>query len=158
MKLIQILHDSCAGCRICEMVCSLVHEGECSTTKSRVRIFRDEEFGNNLVSLCQQCADAHCLDSCSFGALSRNEKTGAIVVDDASCTACEECIVACPIGAIHMDNEKNIVFKCDLCGGDPKCVKFCARETITLRDVDPASPERELFMAETSKLLSHMKA
>ncbi len=153
MKLIEILHSNCVGCRLCEMICSLSHEDECSTTKSRIRIVRDEEFGNNLVSLCMQCTDAYCIESCTFGALSRDEKTGAVVVDDKSCTGCEECIAVCPVDGLSLDKEKGIVFKCDLCGGDPECVKFCSRNTLTLKDTDITSPERKSFMTETSKLL-----
>ena len=156
MKLIEIVHNNCVGCRLCGMICSLTHEGECSITKSRIRIVRDEEFGNNLVSLCIQCADAYCLDSCTFGALSRDEKTGAVVVDDKLCTGCEECVAACPVGGPSLDKDRNIVFKCDLCGGDPECVKFCSREALILRDIDPASPDRKSFMEETSKLLSQV--
>ncbi|MFC1958796.1 4Fe-4S dicluster domain-containing protein [Chloroflexota bacterium] len=138
------------------MVCSLVHEGECSTVKSRIRTVRDEEFGNNMVSLCLQCADADCIESCTFGALSRDEETGVVAVDDKSCTACEECVVACPVGAIYPNKEKDTVFKCDLCGGDPECVKFCSREALILKDIDPASADRKSFRAETSKLLAQM--
>ena len=157
MKLIEVFHDNCVGCRLCEMVCSLVHEGECSTAKSRIRIYRDEEFGNNLVSLCIQCPDAYCLESCTSGALSRDERTGAVVVDDQSCTTCEACVVACPVGAVYLNTEKDTVFKCDLCGGDPECVQVCAREALILKDVDLASPDRKSFVAETSKLLSQMR-
>ena len=53
-----------------------------------------------------------------------------------------------------MDKEKNIVFKCDLCGGDPECVKTCSRGALILKDTDINSPDRKSFMAETSKLLS----
>ncbi len=105
-----------------------------------------------------EVSHSNCLDSCTYGALSRDEKTGAIVVDDKSCTACEECVVACPIGAIYLNKEKDITFKCDLYGGDPECVKFCSREALTLKDIDPSSPERKSFKTETSRLLLQMKA
>jgi len=157
MNLIEVLHDKCVGCRLCEMVCSLVHEGECSTTKSRIRIFRDEEFGNNLVSLCIQCAEPYCVESCAYGALSRDGETGVVLVDDKLCSGCEVCLVACPLGAVSLDKEKDIVFKCDLCGGDPECVKVCSREALVVKDVDPASPDRKSFMEETSKLLHQRK-
>ncbi len=156
MKLIEILHSNCTGCRLCEMICSLFHEDECSTTKSRIRIFRDEEFGNNLVSLCIQCAEGYCVESCPETALSRDPKTGAVLVDDTLCTgaSCEACVDACPLGAISLDKERDIVFKCDLCGGDPQCVKFCSRDALAFKDTDITSPERKSFMAETGKLLS----
>jgi Fe-S-cluster-containing hydrogenase component 2 len=42
------------------------------------------------------------------------------------------------------------VFKCDLCDGDPKCVKFCSSGAIQF--VDPAeSPERKKVIAERFK-------
>ncbi|MFC2072707.1 4Fe-4S dicluster domain-containing protein [Chloroflexota bacterium] len=156
MKLIEIIHGNCVGCLLCEMICSLVKEGECSTAKSRSRIVRDEEFGNNVVSLCIQCAEAYCVESCPLAALSRDSETGAVLVDDELCNGCEACVVACPIGAIYLDKEKDTVFKCDLCGGDPECVKFCSRGALTLKDTDIDSPERKSFMEETEKLLSQV--
>lgn len=154
MKLIEVSHDKCVGCRLCEFVCSLVHEDECSTSKSRIRIHRDEEFGNNLVSVCSQCEEAHCIDNCALGALSRDEKTGAVVMDNSLCNGCEACLVACPVGATFLDHEKELAFRCDLCGGDPECVKWCSRNAITLADADITSPARKSFMAETAKLLA----
>ena len=156
MKLIEISHSKCVGCRLCEMICSLSHEGECSTTRSRIRIVRDEEFGNNLVSLCMQCAGSYCVESCPYDALSRDPQTGGVLVDDKLCDGCEACVDACPLGAISLDRERGVVFKCDLCGGDPKCVKFCSRDALTSKDTDITSPERESFMAETGKLLSQV--
>ena len=154
MKLIKVIHSRCVGCRLCEMMCSLIHEGECSTSKSRIRIVRDEEFGNNLASLCTQCDEAYCVESCPTGALNRDPGTGAVLVDEASCNGCEACLVVCPLGAIYMNNETSTVFKCDLCGGDPECVKFCSRSTLTLEEADIDSPDRKSFMAETTELLA----
>ncbi len=136
------------------MVCSLYHEQECSTTRSRIKIIRDEEFGNNLVSICIQCVEAYCMESCPLGALSRDEKTGAVLVDDKLCNGCEACIAACPLGAIHLDSDKGIVFKCDLCGGDPECAKMCTRETLIMKVDDIDSPARKTLMGEMSRLLS----
>lgn len=154
MKLIDISHNNCVGCRLCEFVCSLVHENECSTTMSRIRILRDEEFGNNLVSLCMQCEEAHCLNSCAYDAISRDEKTGAVLIDSKLCNGCEACLVVCPVNAVFFDKQKNLAFKCDLCGGDPECVKFCSRQALKLKETDFTSPDRKAFMTETSKLLS----
>jgi Fe-S-cluster-containing hydrogenase component 2 len=35
------------------------------------------------------------------------------------------CITACPFGVISLHPEKHVAIKCDLCGGDPECVKHC---------------------------------
>lgn len=96
------------------------------------------------------------MESCAYGALSRNSNTGAVLVDDQLCNGCEACVVACPLRAVSLDQEKKIVLKCDLCGGDPECIKVCSREALVVKDTDPASQERKSFMAEASKALSQM--
>ncbi len=158
MKLIEVYPNNCTGCRCCEMVCSLQHEQECSATKSRIKILRDEEFGNHLVLLCMQCAEAYCVQSCPLEALRRDKATGAILVDNELCNGCEACVVACPSGVISLDRDKDIVFICDLCGGDPECVKICDREALLLNEVDPTSPDRKSFIEETAKLSLKMQA
>jgi carbon-monoxide dehydrogenase iron sulfur subunit len=35
-----------------------------------------------------------------------------------------------PLGAIEVDPVKHTAFKCDLCGGDPECVKICLAEAL----------------------------
>jgi anaerobic carbon-monoxide dehydrogenase iron sulfur subunit len=156
VKLIEVIHSHCVGCRLCEMICSLVHEQECSTTKSRIKIIRDEEFGNNWVSVCLQCEHAECMESCNYGALRRNSQTGSMVVDDQLCNGCEACVAACPLGSVTLDKERRVVFMCDLCGGDPECIKVCSREALIEKDTEPAAQERKSLLAETSKALSQV--
>lgn len=153
MKLIEVNLDKCTGCRLCEMVCSLSHEPECSTAKSRIKIVKDQEFGNNLVQLCIQCYEAPCIESCPLEALYRNEESGVVLLDEATCNGCGICIEACPLGALFFDEERSTVLKCDLCEGDPKCVKVCSTGALIVKDEDIASPTRKSFVEETSKLL-----
>ncbi len=49
------------------------------------------------------------------------------------------------------------VFICDLCGGDPECVKWCASEALTIKDVEFPSPARKSVIEERSKLLLKMQ-
>jgi Fe-S-cluster-containing hydrogenase component 2 len=44
-KILMIDVKKCTGCRICELVCSLSHDGECNPLKSRIRVFNIEEEG-----------------------------------------------------------------------------------------------------------------
>ena len=89
-------------------------------------------------------------------ALRRDEATGVVLVDTKVCTGCEACLVACPLNALFMDREKGTVFKCDLCGGDPECVKVCTRDAIVLKEGDIASPARKAFMEKVPELMRKM--
>ena len=35
------------------------------------------------------------------------------------------CVAACPFGNMLWDDVYHCVQKCDLCGGEPRCVPFC---------------------------------
>ena len=154
MQLIEVQASNCTGCRLCEMACSLIHEGECSTSRSRIRVFRDEEFGNNLISICLHCADPCCIESCLYGALHRDTETGVVGVDTTSCIGCGDCIIACPLSVL--DKERATVLKCDLCGGDPECVKVCFSGALLLKDLDPGSPVRKTLREVTSRQMQEM--
>ena len=78
---------------------------------------------------------------------------GVVVVDSSICTGCGECITACPLHALSLDEEKPVVFKCELCGGDPECVKWCDRGVLVHQEVDLDSPARKAFVDEVSKRL-----
>ena len=45
-------------------------------------------------------------------------------LNEEKCIGCLACVDACPFGAIQI-NPDGDVLKCDLCGGDPVCVKYC---------------------------------
>jgi Fe-S-cluster-containing hydrogenase component 2 len=41
------------------------------------------------------------------------------------------CTVACPFGNAVCDAASGSIIKCDMCKGDPECVKFCPSEALT---------------------------
>jgi Fe-S-cluster-containing dehydrogenase component len=92
--------------------------------RSRVRAYSLSEE-RNIPILCLQCEDAACVQACPVEALVRNERTGAIEVREDRCIQCLACVPACPFGNIAVDPSTEMVVKCDLCGGDPMCAKFC---------------------------------
>ncbi len=114
----------CSGCQRCELVCSLKHEGQMWPEASRIRVFMYFP-GVEVPHLCAQCHDYPCVSSCPEDALSVDDKTSAVLVDQELCTSCGNCIDACPgtIPILHPETEKALI--CDLCGGDPECVKVC---------------------------------
>ena len=66
-----------------------------------------------------------------MGALLKDEK-GVIRVDEYKCNGCGWCIRACKFGAITLHPTKKVAMTCDLCDGDPKCVKLCPFEDALL--------------------------
>lgn len=114
----------CSGCRLCEIACSIKHEGRIWPEASRVRVFMLVP-GVEVPHLCAQCSDYPCIEVCPVSALSAHEETGAVIVDNEKCTACGLCIDACPGMIPHLHPSQKHIVICDLCGGDPECAKIC---------------------------------
>jgi Fe-S-cluster-containing hydrogenase component 2 len=114
----------CSGCRMCEIACSLHHEGKIWPEASRVRVFMLVP-GADFPHLCAQCHDYPCVEACPVKALSVDKLTSAVLVDREKCTSCMSCISACPgrIPFLHPSDNKATI--CNLCGGDPECAKIC---------------------------------
>lgn len=116
----------CSGCRLCEIACSVRHEGRIWPEASRVRVFMLVP-GVEVPHLCTQCSDYPCVSSCPAGALSVNETTGAVIVDEGKCTSCGACVKACPGQIPHLHPERGHALICDLCDGETECAKVCER-------------------------------
>ena len=80
----------CSGCRRCEIVCSLHHEGRIWPEASRVRVFMLVP-GAEVPHLCAQCEDHPCVGSCPVDALSVDPEMKSIDVDRELCNACGNC-------------------------------------------------------------------
>lgn len=74
-KLIYIDHQKCVGCATCEMVCSLVHEGICSPSLSRIRVVRYPTQAFNVPITCAFCEFPPVSVSVLVGPLARMHKT-----------------------------------------------------------------------------------
>jgi len=144
-KIIRIREERCTGCRVCEMICSLEKEGVFNPQKSRIKIFQNRAKGLDIASVCQLCNPAPCVDVCPAGALRIDADAGTILVDRETCVGekCLKCTRECPYGAIAWDGLSESVVSCDLCGGDPECVKFCKPRTLTFEKCDPEETQKQ---------------
>ncbi len=130
----RILHDpgACTGCGLCDLMCSLYHEGEQGPSLSRGELTGDRIAAEFTFNVCRQCASPDCYHACPLkdSALRIDESTGITYIAEEACTGCGACIDACPFepSRIKMHPRKNIAFKCDLCRGrdeGPVCIEFC---------------------------------
>ncbi len=126
--------DKCLGCQICEFVCSAAKEKSCDPLFSRIRVVNSEPLGSMAIS-CVLCEKAPCVQACLTRALFKDEK-GVVAVDEKKCIGCGWCIERCKFGAISLHPSKKVVAICDLCNGEPKCVKFCPFDAISYATVD----------------------
>ncbi len=145
--------ERCAGCRACEVFCALTHFGECTPSKARIHVIKWEMQGIYVPISCRRCETPACQIACPVGATYRDALTGAMLVDYARCLGCYACVNACPFGATTVDPENGQVLKCDLCGGDPTCVKVCPTQALRF---EPISQETYAKVIDNAQRLSQL--
>ena len=128
-------NQQCVGCRQCELACSIVHEGCFAPWLARVKVDRKEDIVLSSPVICRHCSDAPCAAACPVDAIIKSEATGAYYVDNRLCIGCLQCIEACPYRAVFFNNSKGIALKCDMCAGDPACVRACPNGVIVEEEV-----------------------
>ena len=122
-KRLHVTPNKCIGCRTCEITCSFVHSKNEKLGRTRISVSQTSP-ASWIPYLCLQCVDANCQLSCPVNAITLNQETGAVEINDL-CIRCGSCKLACPFGHIFNFPDATEFFKCDLCEGDPKCAKFC---------------------------------
>jgi Fe-S-cluster-containing hydrogenase component 2 len=123
-KIIVTDIEKCTGCKLCALACSLAHYKSFSLQNSRLSVKNDEATNLNIPFICEHCGEHFCAYACPTGAIGYNEKLGIFVVEREKCTGCALCVKACPYKGIKLDKDC-VAIKCDLCGNDPECVKYC---------------------------------
>lgn len=145
--------DRCVRCDACSEACAVGHNNNPRFNRHGRRI------DNIMVAnACMHCTDPVCMIGCPTGAIHRNEKTGQVIVNDATCIGCATCANNCPYNNIRMVEIRDasgafIVdevtgdpvmksTKCDLCAdqpGGPACQRACPHDAlirVDMSDVD----------------------
>ena len=138
-KVLVVNYEKCTGCRLCELVCAVKHDGVSNPTRSRIKVIKWEGEGLYIPMSCQQFQDAPCMNVCPVKAISRDESLARVMVDYDKCIGCRSCVAVCPFGAMNFNAIDRKVFKCDLCDGDPQCVRFCEIKAVDYSDASEVS-------------------
>ncbi len=149
-KALVVDPERCDGCNKCVKACALKHGGTEGPERSRIKI--EDLHGVFVPLVCQQCEDAPCIASCPTSSRTRDRITNKTKIDYVRCIACKTCVAVCPFGASHFDHVENRVVVCDLCDGDPQCVRVCDRGA--LRYVDKREMNLPKQFAAAEKLAS----
>src|SRR5574340_422871 len=133
MKKIIIHPEKCTGCRLCESICTLYNDRVNDPSRSRIRMVKKHSLGLSTPVVCLPCKKPPCSEVCPVNAIMKGSD-GVIKIDYVKCTACEACVSKCPFGVMMALRDK--VVKCELCGGDPQCVKYCITGAIEYGDIE----------------------
>jgi len=127
-----LVHDSskCTACCTCMIACAMRHFGVADLEKSFIRIVFNEELRAFEAVYCHHCDNPYCLNVCPVDAISKDEVTGIVRINPLICIGCGSCTFACPLGIPRRDPQMRVAVKCDLCEGDPECVKQCPTQAL----------------------------
>lgn len=139
----------CYGCHACAAACKdwnglepgpekwmTVYEWETGAFPS-IRL-------HSLAFSCAHCENPACMQACEMGAIFKEDKYGAVLVDSELCVGCRSCRDACPYGApkFASDRPGTKMSKCTMCidrlevGGRPLCAISCPLRAFDFGPID----------------------
>ena len=139
----------CYGCQACSIACKDwndiapgpekwmgVYEWETGT-------FPDVRL-HELAFSCGHCEQPACIPACAHGALFKEDKYGAVLVDQDKCQGDRACFAACPYGSPRYasDEPGTKMSKCTMCidrleaGDIPVCVASCPMRALDFGPIE----------------------
>ena len=154
-NVLMIDYEKCVGCTTCMQACSAKQAGVVNPLLSRVEIVKLQMGIENVPVVCAQCESAPCKALCPVNAIYRDELWGRVMINYDTCIGCRMCVAVCPFGCMSFNGIDRRVFKCDLCDGDPMCVKFCQHDALQYVDAREQSTIKSAAAAEKLSGIMH---
>ena len=125
--------DKCDGCLECEKACVKAHPHAVASGKSRIKVTK-EDSGKHTVALCVHCESCPPSELCPSALFEFHNEGNYWTLDEHRCFACMACIPRCPYNGVFFEGAFGVetAYTCDLCAGDPACIKACPKEALTL--------------------------
>jgi phenylglyoxylate dehydrogenase beta subunit len=123
-RLYDTLKIKYGECTPCEEACVKAKGGD-ERGITRIKTIHAPQVSFHGAMTCNQCSQPACAEICPSHAITRDDSDGVVRINEAKCVGCGLCTLACPYGGIYYNDEANKSYKCDMCDGDPECVKVC---------------------------------
>ncbi len=151
-KVLLIDPFKCDGCKECETACAMRYTGYRRIARKRIEIMGTSSGdGNFFVPFtCQQCVDPPCMAVCPKKAITRDLDLARVVLDTSLCVGCRMCVSACPTGSMAFAHDFGLPYKCELCDGEPQCVRVCEKKA--LEYVEPNRFQSQRAQQEAARL------
>lgn len=126
--------EKCTGCKECEKACIASKKSSVAVGKSRIII--EEKEGAYAATMCVHCEHCPPADVCPSALFEFHADGKYWTLDEHRCFACMACIPRCPYNGIFFEEEFGVetAYMCNLCGGDPECIKACPEGALTLSE------------------------
>lgn len=148
--------SKCTGCKTCQVACKETYKLAPDNLWRRVYDYQggswaqndagsyvpDGVFSYRISMSCNHCDMPACMANCATGAISKDDDTGIVSIDEEACIGCKACVTACPYEVPTFVEETGLVTKCDMCsaevakGGKPLCVTACPMRALDWGDKD----------------------
>lgn len=139
----------CLGCNGCVIACKQWH-GLSPGPVKWMRLYQWEKgsFPNTRIHflpiMCYHCEVPVCAKACPEGAIHKEDKYGAVLVDASKCRGTRRCWKACPYGSPQFEDDRAGVgmSKCNMCidrldrGLKPICVLSCSMRALEFGPLD----------------------
>ena len=139
----------CYGCKACTVACKDWNDIEPGPEKwMSVDMWEKDRFPHHSLGIlafnCGHCDTAVCMSACDHGAIFKEEKYGAVLVDQDLCEGDRNCFQACPYGApkFASDEPGTKMSKCTMCIDRlekdqlPACVAACPMRALDFGPID----------------------
>ena len=124
--------DKCGGCLDCEKACVKAHPTAVAAGKPRIKITKVGD--KHKATACLHCETCPPSELCPSALFEFHDDGKYWTLDEHRCFACMSCIPRCPVEGVFFEGAFGVetAFTCDLCAGDPACIKACSKGALTL--------------------------
>ncbi|MGI5882843.1 MAG: 4Fe-4S dicluster domain-containing protein [Dethiobacteria bacterium] len=154
-KAIYIDISICSGCGACVVAC--MDQNDIFPEKGqpafrRIYMLEEGKFPDTSImyfsTACLHCEDSPCIMGCPTGAITKDRRTSAVLVNNDLCIGCHSCALACPFGVPRYDLDEKMQ-KCNLCservkaGLEPACVRVCPTGALQFKSLNETLENKE---------------